>query len=132
MSGMASFDDRELQALAVDLGKLATSQLTPVRDAFEAGALDLKNKWRENATQTAGKHGRRYPASISYDEVGLTSIAFEVGPETNRPQGGMGPGFEYGSKNQPPHLDGQRAADEIVPHLQRRILLAAEDVFRDA
>jgi hypothetical protein len=37
----------------------------------------------------------------------------EYGPDIARPQGGMS--FEYGSRNQPPHLDLARSADLIGP-----------------
>ena len=32
----------------------------------------------------------------------------------------MGPGFEYGSRNQPPHLDGLKAVDAIASQMERR------------
>ena len=125
-----SFDHRELDALAVDLGKLSAPTHRAVRGVFAEGATDLVSQWRANATETAGEHGRLYPRSISSEEKFSTSILFEVGPDPSKPQGGMS--FEFGSVNQPPHLDGQRAADEVVPRLARRVALAAEDVFRDA
>ena len=125
-----SFDHRELDALAVDLGKLSAPTHKAVRGVFAEGAADLESRWRANATETAGEHGRLYPRSITAEEKFSTNILFEVGPDPSKPQGGMS--FEYGSQNQPPHLDGQRAADDVIPRLARRIALAAEDVFRDA
>lgn len=127
---MTSFDDSELVALAVDLGDIPGEAAARVRATVQEAASDLKERWRSNAKKTAGAHGRLYPYSITYEtQINPSGIDAVVGPETNRPQGGMGPGFEFGSVNQPPHLDGQRAADEVIPYLERRILLAAEDPF---
>lgn len=130
---MTEFDFRELDALAVNLGDIPVEAAVRVRAVFQEAAGDLKNRWRENAKQSAGTHGRLYPNSITYSTtIGLAGIEAEIGPESGRPQGGMGPGFEFGSVNQPAHLDGQRAADEVIPHLERRIMIAAEDVFGSA
>jgi hypothetical protein len=32
--------------------------------------------------------------------------------------------FEYGSRNQPPHLDGQRAADAVGPTIDKLVSAA--------
>ena len=60
---------------------------------------------------TVGEHGSLYPRTIGYDtyDGGLTA---EIGPDVAMPQGGMS--FEYGSSNQPPHLDLNRAADDVA------------------
>lgn len=129
---MTSFDDRELVALAADLENMGSKTHKAVRGVFQSGAQDLKNEWRANATKTAGEHGRLYPLAIDWEEKISTSIHMEIGPDSDKPQGGMGPGFEFGSANQPPHLDGQLAADRVIPLLDRRIGLAVEDVFKDA
>jgi len=130
---MTSFDTSELDALAIELGDVPADAAVRVRDVFREAAANLKDKWRSNARATAGAHGRLYPNSITYSTRILSGgLEAEVGPESSRPQGGMGPGFEFGSVNQPAHLDGQRAADDVIPRLERRILLAAEDVFGDA
>jgi len=127
---VTDFDTRELDALAVDLGDLPTEAAVRVRGVIQEASAELKDRWRSNARATAGRHGRLYPNAITYETRILPGgIEAEIGPEKNRPQGGMGPGFEFGSVNQPAHLDGQRAADAVVPYIERRIALAAEDVF---
>ncbi|HEY9473590.1 MAG TPA: hypothetical protein VIS06_07015, partial [Mycobacteriales bacterium] len=56
------------------------------------------------------------PLSIGYDLVArAATIEATIGPDPSRPQGGMGPGFEFGSVHQPPHLDGKRALDAEEP-----------------
>lgn len=129
---MIEFDDSELDALAVRLTKLSATTQRATRGVFSEAAHELREKWRANAQATSGEHGRLYPNAISWEQKVSTGLVFEVGPDSGKPQGAMGPGFEFGSVNQPAHLDGQRAADDVVPHLERRVLLAAEDVFGSA
>lgn len=119
---MINFDARELAALSVALPKMGATVQKATTKVFEEAAAALTEKWRENAKESSGKHGRLYPLSITWEQKVSTSLDFEVGPESAKPQGGMGPGFEFGSTHQPPHLDGQRAADGVVPPLEARFL----------
>lgn len=134
------FDDRELRALAVDLGSLGAEAAKRVRGVMQEGSSDLKKKWQANAKESAGAHGHLYPYSIDWEQSASGLLEFEVGPNEEKRVNGRGSGvggfvgkagagYEFGSANQPPHLDGQRAADDIVPLLERRIGIAAEDVF---
>lgn len=93
----------------------------------ETYAENLRDKWRSNARTTARRHGKHYPRSItaSPTSAGIGDVSWEVGPESALPQGGMGAGFEYGGPNQPPHLDGDRAARVIEP----LFLKAVEDMI---
>jgi hypothetical protein len=105
--------------LSADLTRAAAAMPKAARKVTEANGEHLRDLWRDNARQTAGHHGRRYPSSITAETVPTFGDAVvEVGPDTSKPQGGMGPGFEYGSVNQEPHLDGKRAADVIEPRYQ--------------
>lgn len=117
------FDTSEVRRLIVDLdtqpAKSTKRFQKVVRDA--AGGLELL--WKQNARDTAGEHGKHYPRAISYDTFDGGLMA-EVGPVSRLPQGGMN--FEYGSRNQPPHLDGNRAADDVFRVLPQRALDAAE------
>lgn len=91
-----------------------------VKAAVEDSAVDVRDLWRDNATQTAGKHGKHYPKSINYKMLpSLSAITAEIEPTPGMMQAGMS--FEYGSRNQPPHLDGQRAKDAAEPRIERRI-----------
>jgi len=94
----------------VDARRLA-EKAYPVAKKF---AEKLKKDWQKNARSTARQHGKHYPRSITAEQkFVLDGPDWEVGPESGLPQGGMGRGFEYGSVNQPPHLDGARAATGI-------------------
>ena len=91
-----------------------------VRDGIRVGA-DLA---KANARRTAGGHGKHYPKAITsemHSGLGLfgNSISGEYGPDASRPQGGMS--FEFGSRNQPPHLDLARSADIVGPSFERSV-----------
>lgn len=119
-------DSSEVRALARDLEKAAHRSLADLHRAVGQSTKRLEQGWRDNARNTSGRHGRHYPDSITSDvRFGFGSIVGEVGPDMSRKQGTMGRGFEYGSVNQPPHLDGTQAADEEEPRFQRSILDAA-------
>lgn len=116
---MIRWDAHEVAALGVELPKLGFKAAKVLDGVFAEGARDIEAKWRDNATLTAGDHGKHYPKSIDHERLLGTDIAFEIGPNPAKRQGGMS--FEEGSVNQPPHLDGQHAADEVVPRIERRV-----------
>ena len=106
--------------VAAEFAAIDKASFLAVRHAVETTAEELRDQWRENATVTAGKHGKHYPKSINSKMVpSLTAVVAEIEPTEGMKQAGMS--FEYGSVNQPPHLDGQRALDQIGPDLPRRI-----------
>lgn len=116
---MFTVDTSDLVALSRDLGKTGRKVTPTMVKVFTEAGVDLRDQWRENATATAGEHGKHYPKSITHELKVSTSIVVEIGPDKALPQGGMS--FEYGSVNQPPHLDGQRAADSEIPKIDRRV-----------
>lgn len=116
------FDTRDLKRLARDLEGAKFRAQTGARQELRKGAQSIERRWRTNARRTAGRHGKHYPNAIGWEQVG--PLAFEVGPDPAKPQGGMS--FEYGSRNQPPHLDGNRAADVVFPRVVRAMGEVAE------
>lgn len=123
---MIRFDTGELAALSVDLGRTGLRLTGEMQKVFIEAGDDLVDTWANNARATAGEHGKHYPDSIDKDLLISRDIAVEVGPNPAKPQGRMS--FEDGSVNQPPHLDGQRAADEIIPRLSRRVEITLGDL----
>jgi hypothetical protein len=113
---MADIDASDLDRLITVLAgaeKDAASKTYPV---VKQHAQELRDQWQSNAKESAGRHGKHYPKSITAEQVpAADAIEWEVGPETRLPQGSMGRGFEYGSRNQPPHLDGAQAAIQEEP-----------------
>ena len=97
-----------------------------VRDGVKAGTQIAK----ENARQSAGAHGKHYPNAITGE---MSSSLFgnvtagEYGPERGLPQGDME--FEFGSRNQKPHLDLARSADVIAPSFAQEVRHMLDELF---
>ena len=116
--GMVKFDARELREFGMELPKLGVAGAKAMHKVLSVGAVDLRDEWRKNAEVTSGEHGRLYPKSIVVFPWLSTDVVYDIGPDPRLPQGGMS--FEFGSSKQPPHLDGQRAADEVIPKIAGR------------
>ena len=112
---MIRFEANELREFSAELPRLGVAGGRAMVKVMIEGGNELRDKWRDNAKETAGEHGRRYPDSIEANMRLSTDIVIDVGPNPNKPQGGMS--FEFGSSKQPAHLDGQRAADEVLPKI---------------
>lgn len=99
-----------IDVLAGDLGRASKELANAIFDVYDQAGEAFADDWRSNARETSGVHGKYYPDSIDHEmRFAFTGIAVEVGPNSGKKQGGMGRGFELGSVNQPPHLDGTRA-----------------------
>lgn len=122
-----SFDTRELDALAVDLGNLGRESHKVVRGVYAEASEDLRKEWARNETEASGDYAKHYVKAISAEEKFSTDVVFEIGPDSSKPQGKMS--FEYGSRKQPAHLSGNRAADSLIPLIERRISVAVLGLF---
>lgn len=111
--------------LAADCDHIATGAHSDLRGAVEDGLRVGKGIARANAKRTAGKHGKHYPNSITSKM--LADLVGEYGPDSAYPQGGMS--FEYGSRNQPPHLDLARSADVAGPALAEAVRKQIDEWF---
>ena len=125
MNGMVKFDASELREFSADLPKLGVAGAKAMHKVLSAGAVELRDQWRKNAVETSGEHGRLYPKSIVVFPRLSTDVVYDIGPDPRLPQGGMS--FEFGSSKQPAHLDGQRAADEVLPKIAGQ---ATTELFR--
>lgn len=99
-----------------------------VREAVKVGNQVAK----DNARRTAGKHGKLYPRAFSSQMNrggGLFGNTYsgEYGPDIAKPQGGMS--FEFGSRNQKPHLDLARSADLIANALPGEVRGVLDGLF---
>lgn len=113
---MSDFEVTGLNELAADLERAGRDIERKARDVVERNATQLRNQWHDNARATARRHGRHYPKSITAEQIpDSDAITWEVGPDSAMKQGSMGRGFEFGSVNQPPHLDGMRAFTQQEP-----------------
>jgi hypothetical protein len=107
-----------VEELELDAHRVASGTYPAVKDA----AQELVKDWQANAKLTARAHGKHYPRAITSEQIPVDDGPWwVVGPESRRKQGGMGVGFEFGSRNQPPHLDGARAAVGIEAKLVKKV-----------
>jgi hypothetical protein len=115
----------EIFTLAREFGDASAAVGVGLHGAFKTSGEAYAQDWASNARETAGSHGRYYPDAIDSEMLlaGL-GLTLEVGPNKAKKQGGMGPGFELGSQNQPPHLDGTRALPIMDQRLERAADLA--------
>ena len=120
-------DGTELLALAAYFDGAAKDVAAKTYPVVKQHAQELRDQWQKNAKETARRHGKHYPKSITAEQMPVTDeILWEVGPERMRKQGDMGAGFEYGSRNQPPHLDGARAAIQQEP----KFIASLDEIIR--
>lgn len=115
-------DVDDFREAAADLSRIAAKAVPQARVTMGQLGEAFADEWRANARETSGEHGKHYPDSI---DAGLaftvSSVAVDVGPNRLKKQGAMGRGFEFGSENQPPHLDGLRAMTLMEPRITRAL-----------
>ena len=108
--------------LAGHLDQIGFRTIPALRAAMSGVGEAFAKEWADNARETSGTHGKWYPDSIDSElAFSVTNVTVEAGPNTAKKQGKMGPGFEFGSENQPPHLDGLRALDGMQMRAERII-----------
>jgi hypothetical protein len=120
-------DASELQPLVFAFEKAEHDLVQGTYKVVEEQAGKLRDDWKANARLTARRHGRRNPNAITAEQIPAGDVEWEVGPESARPQGGMGRGFEFGGPYQPPHWDGARASVKREPAFTK----ALEDLMGD-
>lgn len=113
---MTTFDQ-----LAAEFAKAAAEVPGALREVFQDTADEAKHGWQDNIRAVAPRHLPHAPKAITF-ETHLTgsSVTAEVGPEEGRKQANLVLGDELGSRNQAPHLSGQRAAVPAGAKLDRR------------
>jgi hypothetical protein len=123
-------DASEVYRMAADLSQVGARSVPAVRGVMAEVGGAFAREWAANARETSGEHGKHYPDSIDSELVfDITGISVDVGPNRDKKQGAMGRGFEFGSQNQPPHLDGLRALDGMQKRAERSIDSAVGFLF---
>lgn len=108
--------------LAANLDQIGFRTVPALRSAMAGVGEAFAKEWADNARETSGTHGKHYPDSIDSElTFSVRGVTVEAGPNISKKQGRMGPGFEFGSENQPPHLDGLRALDGMQQRAERII-----------
>lgn len=118
------YDTGELERLRADLGALIPASAEESKRVVTRGAFNIKKDWKDNAQRTSTPHARLYPRSISYDVSAIGSGVgweAEIGPRKDRPQGPLGNLLEFGSINNPPHLDGAHALEAEADRFERAV-----------
>jgi hypothetical protein len=124
-------DASDIFRLSDELADIGAKTVPVMRAAMKEAGDVVAAQWRANATRTAGQHGKHYPKSITADLMfDLRGVSVDIGPDSSKKQGGMGRGFEFGSINQPPHLDGIRALDAKEAAVERIVEAAVSPLFR--
>ncbi len=113
-----------LQAYAAGLAAAQREMEAEARKIVKKSGEDLRDGWKANAAASSGRHGKHYPKSIKSRPSGLTAL---IEPDAGMPQGGMS--FEFGSANQPPHLDGEKAMQVEEPRFESALSKAAEAIL---
>lgn len=117
--------------LARDMRAIPLTTVREARRIVTEGARAGTMLARDFARSSAGRHGKHYHRSITYEVnrslFGGAGISAEYGPEVGRLQGGMS--FEFGSRNQPPHLDLNRSADIIAPAFGQEVRQMVDGLF---
>jgi hypothetical protein len=113
----ASFDSPDLERWMQDLVNAEARIVPAVKAIVARGALNVKRDAAERIdAQRSGEYLKHYPRSISYDVEAIPGgAAAEIGPDSSKLQGGMGPGVEYGSARHGPlpHLNPALDAEDV-------------------
>lgn len=110
---MFSVDVSQGLRLASDLAQVGPKAVPALRASMQGVGDAFALAWQGNARETAGKHGRKYPPTITAElAFTVSTVAVDVGPEASG-QGMLGRILEFGTVNSPAHLDGLRALDTM-------------------
>jgi hypothetical protein len=105
-----------LEELSADLQKAVTDAIPAAKKITGKGALNVK-KGAQRIIKARSRRGYlpHYPRALSYDvEARGSVVSAEIGPQTERLQGGLGSLLENGSVNNAPipHLDPALSLEE--------------------
>lgn len=119
--------------LARDLTRIPPGMPKQLQSVVRDGAKAGNTLARDFARRSAGTHGKLYPRTFSTNVArpgsffGVGRYSAEYGPDASRPQGNMS--FEWGSRNQRPHLDLNKSADIIGGSLAQEVRALLGDQF---
>lgn len=109
----------DIGRLAADMADIPARARVDMRATVREGIKVGNSLARDFAARSEGAHGKHYHKAFTtemrptFEGFGSVIFSGEYGPDIARPQGGMS--FEFGSRNQKPHLDLARSADTIGP-----------------
>lgn len=110
------FDRREVDALEQTLSSAGARLIEPLGTVIREGAQAIARDARSLIEgQIRGVFLPHYPKAITSEMTG--PLQAEIGPESGRLQGGMGPGVEFGSAKHGPLPHMMPAADRQIPQV---------------
>lgn len=117
MPDSVTFDVSQLADLAEDLAGAGRRLSSKVPAIIKRGAQNIKtDAQRRFRSQVKEVYLPHFARAITYDVKGdARHYEAEIGPETGKLQGGMGPGVEFGSARHAPIPNLYPAFDEEVP-----------------
>lgn len=115
------FDTSQLDKLAADLGRGTAKTVTLGRKALQVTAMKVKQDAQANAKAIDQRAARHYPATISYDLMGLRA---DIGPELGG-QGSLGGILEEGTAKNRGQNNLTRALEANVDDFVKGATLAA-------
>lgn len=112
-----------------DLLRISKEAPVKLRGVVREGIKVGNEVAQTSARRQSGTHGKHYPNAFTAEmhPSGGYVYSGEYGPDAAMPQGGMS--FEWGSRNQPPHLDLNKSADVIAPAFGRKVGEAVDGLF---
>ena len=119
MAGAMVWDVSQVLKLEASLGKVAGGMVAPITGVVQTSGAALLAQWISGATASSGSWGKAYPGKIQGKlATSIGSIRYDAQPT-------VAWSFEYGSVNQPPHLDGLKAFTAISPSFTTAVAAAA-------
>lgn len=122
MADGLDIDTRELEALAVNIGRASGAVIAAAHGVIAKGALNIKTDTR--ATLSDHPSWKRLAHTVNYEQVGLSAV---VGYD-DQGQGELAGIYEFGSATRDPHPTLFPAADREAPRFEAALAAVAVKV----
>lgn len=134
MSGIiVSMDVYGARELTVDLSQAGIFATARAATATAETAEEVARFARDTIrARTSGEYVKHYPNAITYEVsvLGAGIIAADIGPEFDKPQGGLGQLLEFGSRNNAPIPHLNPALDQSMHRYEDRLADALGEAFQ--
>src|SRR5512139_200408 len=125
MADGIEIDTRELERLAVNIGRASAAAITAAHGVIAKGALNIKNDTRDNISDHPS--WKRLKSTVNYEQVGLSAV---VGYD-DRGQGELAGIYEFGSARRAPHPTLYPAAEREAPKFAQHLAEIAAKVTEE-
>jgi hypothetical protein len=125
MADGLEIDTRELELLAVNIGRATAAGITAARGVVAKGALNIKKDTRENISDHPS--WKRLAHTVNYEQVGLSAV---VGYD-DQGQGELAGIYEFGSASRAPHPTLFPAAARELPRFEAALAVVTAKAVED-